>query len=77
MACCRLCYVPRTTTRIRQINKGQFELDQFAAARPFHTSGRPVLNEFIKSSRLFDDVVDFYAVTTDPQTGAYPARLGC
>jgi len=28
------------------------------------------LNQFIKSSGLFDDVADFYGVTTDPQTGA-------
>jgi lysophospholipase L1-like esterase len=33
------------------------------------------LNQFIKSSGLFDDVVDFYAVTTDPQTGAFKAQF--
>jgi len=37
---------------------------------PEAAAERIVLNEFIKSSRLFDDVVDFYAVPTDPQTGA-------
>jgi lysophospholipase L1-like esterase len=35
---------------------------------------RILLNEFIKSSGLFDAVVDFYAVTTDPQTGALKAQ---
>lgn len=32
------------------------------------------LNNFIKSSHLFDHVVDFYAVTTDPATGALKAQ---
>ena len=36
---------------------------------------RIALNAFIKSSGLFDDVVDFYAVTTDPQTGALKAQF--
>jgi lysophospholipase L1-like esterase len=36
---------------------------------------RLALNAFIKSSGLFDDVVDFYAVTTDPQTGALKAQF--
>jgi lysophospholipase L1-like esterase len=35
---------------------------------------RILLNGFIKSSGLFDTVVDFYAVTTDPQTGALKAQ---
>ncbi|HEY1459128.1 MAG TPA: GDSL-type esterase/lipase family protein [Casimicrobiaceae bacterium] len=33
------------------------------------------LNQFIKSSGLFDDVADFYAVTTDPATGAMRAQF--
>ena len=33
------------------------------------------LNQYIKSSGLFDDVVDFYAVTTDPATGAMKAQF--
>ena len=37
---------------------------------PAAAAERIALNAFIKSSGLFDDVVDFYAVTTDPQTGA-------
>jgi lysophospholipase L1-like esterase len=35
---------------------------------------RILLNGFIQSSGLFDTVVDFYAVTTDPQTGALKAQ---
>lgn len=35
---------------------------------------RIMLNDFVKSSGLFDTVVDFYAVTTDPQTGALKAQ---
>jgi lysophospholipase L1-like esterase len=35
---------------------------------------RILLNSFIKSSGLFDTVVDFYAVTTDPQSGALKAQ---
>jgi lysophospholipase L1-like esterase len=35
---------------------------------------RILLNDFIKSSGLFDTVADFYAVTTDPQTGALKAQ---
>ena len=33
------------------------------------------LNQFIKTSGLFDDVADFYAVTTDPVTGAMKAQF--
>ena len=42
---------------------------------PAAAAERIALNEFIKSSGLFDDVVDFYAVTTDPQTGALKAQF--
>jgi hypothetical protein len=42
---------------------------------PAAAAERTALNEFIKSSGLFDDVVDFYAVTTDPQTGALKASV--
>jgi lysophospholipase L1-like esterase len=35
---------------------------------------RIALNDYIKSSGLFDAVVDFYAVTTDPATGAFKAQ---
>ncbi len=35
---------------------------------------RIALNDYIKSSGLFDTVVDFYAVTTDPATGALKAQ---
>jgi lysophospholipase L1-like esterase len=33
------------------------------------------LNAFIRSIGIFDDVVDFYAVTTDPATGAMKAQF--
>jgi len=36
---------------------------------------RIALNQYIKSSGLFDDVVDFYALTTDPATGAMKAQF--
>jgi lysophospholipase L1-like esterase len=42
---------------------------------PAAAAERILLNEFIKSSGLFDDVADFYAVTTDPQTGAMKAQF--
>ena len=42
---------------------------------PAAAAERIALNEFIKSSGLFDDVVDFYAVTTDPLTGALKAQF--
>lgn len=41
---------------------------------PAAAAERILLNGFIKSSGLFDTVVDFYAVTTDPQTGALKAQ---
>jgi lysophospholipase L1-like esterase len=41
---------------------------------PQAAAERILLNDFIKSSGLFDAVVDFYAVTTDPQTGAMKAQ---
>ncbi|HEX4583741.1 MAG TPA: GDSL-type esterase/lipase family protein [Burkholderiaceae bacterium] len=41
---------------------------------PAAAAERILLNSFIKSSGLFDTVVDFYAVTTDPQTGALKAQ---
>lgn len=33
------------------------------------------INNFIKGSNLFDHVVDFYALTTDPDTGALKAQF--
>jgi lysophospholipase L1-like esterase len=42
---------------------------------PAAAAERIALNEFIKLSGLFDDVVDFYAVTTDPLTGALKAQF--
>jgi len=33
------------------------------------------LNQFIQTSGLFDSVVDFYALTTDPQTGALRTKF--
>jgi lysophospholipase L1-like esterase len=42
---------------------------------PAAAAERIALNAFIKSSGLFDDVVDFYAVTTDPATGAMMAQF--
>jgi len=41
---------------------------------PAAAAERITLNEFIKSSGLFDGVVDFYGVTTDPATGAMKAQ---
>jgi lysophospholipase L1-like esterase len=41
---------------------------------PASAAERILLNGFIKSSGLFDTVVDFYAITTDPQTGALKAE---
>jgi lysophospholipase L1-like esterase len=42
---------------------------------PAAAAERIELNQYIKSSGLFDDVVDFYAVTTDPATGAMRAQF--
>jgi lysophospholipase L1-like esterase len=42
---------------------------------PASAAERIELNQYIKSSGLFDDVVDFYAVTTDPATGAMKAQF--
>ena len=42
---------------------------------PAAAAQRIALNQYIKSSGLFDDVVDFYAVTTDPATGALKAQF--
>ena len=42
---------------------------------PAAAAERVELNQYIKSSGLFDDVADFYAVTTDPATGAMKAQF--
>ena len=36
---------------------------------------RIAINAWIRSSGLFDDLVDFYAITTDPATGALKAKF--
>jgi len=41
---------------------------------PAAAAERILLNGFIQSSGLFDTVVDFYTITTDPQTGALKAQ---
>jgi len=41
---------------------------------PAAAAERIALNQFIKSSGLFDAIADFYNVTTDPATGAMKAQ---
>jgi len=46
-----------------------------AAGTAAAAAQRIELNQFIQTSGLFDSVVDFYALTTDPQTGALRTKF--